>query len=381
MQERMPVPSNEPQAVEQALMRLRQASLAGVSRGLPAVRATVYNLVAYAGSQALASRMSDWIAGLAESQPSRAIILGHEPRARTDLETTVAARCHPALAGRLVCIEEIVIMATREAEERLATIVLSLLLRDLPTALWWPGDLPLGSTLFERLSATADRLLADSASARDPRALLRQLVAMGHAAHCQCIIGDLNWDRLTPWRELIAQFFDPSDCRPCLDRLDHLHIEYLAGEHGGGLAAAYLLVAWLATRLGWRPAPEPMERILGGELLHLMRGEEPVDIELISLPQAAPAEAALQSLSLHARIEEGDATFAIRRTGAAEADVTTSLPRSEPRSRTVTLPSPHPGQLLAQQLARAGFDPSYPEALRMAAYFSAQTLAPVPFFG
>ena len=381
MQDKVPVPSHDPQAIEQALVALRQASLSGVAQGMLAIRATALNLVTYADSRAAAERMSQWIADLAEQHPVRAIILGSEPGPTMDLETQVAAQCHPALAGRLVCFEEIQIMGSPQAEERLAALTFSLLLRDLPIVLWWPGDLPIGSPLFERLAANADRLLADSASARNPRVLLRQLVALGHAQHCECTVDDLNWDRLTPWRELTAQFFDPADCRPWLGRLFQVRIDYVAGERGGGQVTAYLLAAWLATRLGWQPASEPIEHTPHSELIHLLHGQQPVQIELVPAAARPGAAGDIQNLILQAQTAGGIAHFAIRRAAAAEAEVSTELPGREPRRRTISLPSLDPGQLLAEEMSHTGFDPSYPDALRMAAFFSAQAFAAVPFFG
>jgi glucose-6-phosphate dehydrogenase assembly protein OpcA len=64
---------------------------------------------------------------------------------------------------------------------------------------------------------------------------------------------DLNWSRITPWRELIAQCFDSPDRRPYLDRLSEVRIEY--EQDSARLvtqrAQALLLTGWLASRLGW----------------------------------------------------------------------------------------------------------------------------------
>ena len=59
---------------------------------------------------------------------------------------------------------------------------------------------------------------------------------------------DMNWGRLTPWREMVAGFFDAPNMRPYLDRIGRINLEYalpedgrdtgqpLAGAAAGGLA-------------------------------------------------------------------------------------------------------------------------------------------------
>ena len=39
-------------------------------------------------------------------------------------------------------------------------------------------------------------------------------------------ISDLNWGRITPWRELIAQFFDVTEYRPYLVNVNEIEIEH-----------------------------------------------------------------------------------------------------------------------------------------------------------
>ena len=67
MHTRVRVPVTDPQAIERALSDLRRASLVGAGPGLPPMRATVVNLVAYAGSHQVAEEMAAWVAALARS--------------------------------------------------------------------------------------------------------------------------------------------------------------------------------------------------------------------------------------------------------------------------------------------------------------------------
>jgi glucose-6-phosphate dehydrogenase assembly protein OpcA len=372
---------HDPQAIEQTLNELRQASLTSAGPALPPVRATAANLIAYAATPADADEMAALAASLAEQHPSRAIIVGPDPRQPPgEWDIQVSAHCRPAVPALVVCFEAVQILASAEAVERIPAVALSLLLRDLPVYLWWPGDPAIGTPLFERLMANADRLVVDSATAADPEALLRGLVALGHAEHCQCAVRDLNWDRLTPWRELTAQFFDPPDCRPCLERLEEVRLEF-CGAGGEPLPAqGYLLVAWLATRLGWTPAPVPCHEVPAGMRVHMLRGRQPVSVELVPDAMPAPCDARpgeLRRLVLHSGHPQGRATFSVSRSeDGGYARVTTRLPRRPDRERTVSFPSPGMAALLGEELRRSGYDTVYQEALRLAAFLAAQRACP-----
>lgn len=368
----------DPQGIEEALNELRRTSLTTAAAGMPPVRATTLNLVAYAGTPATADEMGRLAAALAEQHPSRTILLGTRPGDDAgDWDIWVWARCHPALPGYVVCFEAVQIMAGRQALERLPAVVLSLLRRELPVVLWWPDDVPMGSPLFERLMANADRLVVDSAGAASPLGLLRRLAALGHAGHRECAASDLNWGRLTPWRELTAEFFDPPDCRVCLERLDQVQLEFAGPAGGPGSAQGYLFTAWLATRLGWAPAPTVWSETPGGEKINLLHGQRPVMVELVAL-QAVNGAQGLYRLTLRGGHPDGRAAFTIRRSaGGGEAEVSTALPNRELRQRVVPFAAPSLTELLGEELKRTGYDPVFEDALRLAAYFSAQRLAPL----
>src|SRR5207245_2138248 len=76
-----------------------------------------------------------------------------------------------------------------------------------------------------------------------------------------CAFSALDWARLTPWRELVAQCFDSVETRPYLDRLTEVQIEYEDLSNGARVqrGQSLLLAGWLASRLGWEPARESVE--------------------------------------------------------------------------------------------------------------------------
>src|SRR5262249_37723595 len=62
------------------------------------------------------------------------------------------------------------------------------------------------------------------------------------------VASDLNWRRLKFWRRLTAQALDPMTAPGALDSISDIQVEH--GPHA--VVQAWLLVGWMASRLGWR---------------------------------------------------------------------------------------------------------------------------------
>lgn len=367
-----PVRVSQPQEVYDALRELRQEALAAAGPGMPPVRATVLNLLAYASDRIQAAEMAAQAAAMAEQHPSRTIVLSVDPLGLAgDWDIYVSAHCHPAVPGHLVCFEAVELVAHGQAVPQLPAVALSLLLRDLPVVLWWPGEVPFASPLFQQLAGNSDRLLVDTESAPDPAGTLQHLADLSRSGRCPCTVSDFAWYRLLPWRDLTAQFFDAPDCRPCLHLLERVRLEVSAlPAQPADWTQAYLLAAWLATRLGWAPGTPLWSEAEGGRELHLLHGRRPVTVELVAVP-AAEAEPGLLGLSLWAAHPEGSAVFSIRRfSREARAELSTQLPGREVRQRIVPFAMPGPTELLSLALREMGRDMPYEEALQFAALLS-----------
>jgi hypothetical protein len=86
----------------------------------------------------------------------------------------------------------------------------------------------------------------------------------------ECALSDLNWGRITPWRQLISQFFDVPEYRSYLDGVTSIEIEHAVaplslqvrtelGEVSPNPARALLLAGWLKERLGWSLAEDTLD--------------------------------------------------------------------------------------------------------------------------
>jgi glucose-6-phosphate dehydrogenase assembly protein OpcA len=158
---------------------------------------------------------------------------------------------------------------------------------------------------------------------------------------------------LTPWRRIIAQFFDPPDMRPHLDGLTALDIQHAAGSD----AQAHLLVGWLAARLGWQ---------LEGETdgaYRLRNGDHRLSATLRTRPSLEGPPGSLFAVRLAAG---SDATFSAELSAPQQAMIKTQTPKAG-LQRIVRLAGADDPEMLAQELQTPGDDPVFKEALAMAA--------------
>jgi glucose-6-phosphate dehydrogenase assembly protein OpcA len=348
-------------------------------KGLPHARASVLNLIVTVIDGQAADRVVHTLMGLGVRHPSRAIVL--VPERHSDgppLGARISTHCHDAHdGGDRVCYEEIVLTVRGEAAGHLSGVVAPLLIHDLPTHIWWPGDPPFADPVYGQLVEMGDRLVIDSADFGDLLAGLRRLGTVRRHSG----VGDLSWERLSWWQELTAQFFDTPRFRRYLPNLSRLRIRYAVAPTAStrhdeddevirGVAApqaqALLYAGWIATRLGWRRHRTVRPLADGALVLRLEGKHEMVDLAIEPEETDAVRPGELLSVRLRSLGETGAAEFIIDRSGdggtvATNADGMTALLRS------VGMRSAREPELLSAQLAVDVVDPVYEDALRAAA--------------
>jgi glucose-6-phosphate dehydrogenase assembly protein OpcA len=256
-------------------------------------------------------------------------------------------------------------------------VVAPLLIHDLPTHIWWPGDPPFSDPVFEQLAEMGDRLVVDSADFSDLLPAMRRLSALRRHGG----IGDLSWERLSWWQELTAQFFDAPRFRRYLPNLSRLIVRYAVPPSGSvrhdeddevapGVAApmaqALLYAGWIATRLGWRRHRTVRTLTDGALALRLEGKHEMVDLVVEPAATDAVRPGELLSVRLRSLGETGAAEFIIDRDGE-DAMVATNADGMTALLRRVTMPAPREPELLSAQLAVDVVDPVYEDALRAGA--------------
>lgn len=223
------------------------------------MRSCVLNLVVYASGRDSLDEISEVMARASDQHPGRFIVILLQEEAGPHLDAIVTAQCHPAEKGRKqVCCEQIVITAGRDDRNRLSSFVRSLLVQDLPVFLWWRDVPDLEGSLLTELVETSDRVIIDTCMLPDALRELQVLADRAGERDEWTAFSDLSWCRLTPWRTLVAGFFDLPEYRSSLDRIQQVRIGCATGGSSQTVAVeALLLAGWLASRLQWVFASKP----------------------------------------------------------------------------------------------------------------------------
>jgi glucose-6-phosphate dehydrogenase assembly protein OpcA len=217
--------------VERELARLRDASTEPGHP--PRLRTSVLTHLAWVPERWVEAA-TETLAGLAERHPSRTILLFPRPGEERDaVDAEVDYRCFVRGGeAREVCSEVISLRLCGKRAAVPASVVMPLLVSDLPVFLRWRGPLPYGSSEVEQLSALANRLVVDSREWPEAEDGLRGLPELFE----RLTVSDIAWARTAPWREALAALWpDVADAAV-------LHV-------AGPEAEALLLVGWLRGRL------------------------------------------------------------------------------------------------------------------------------------
>ena len=234
------------------------------------VRTSVLNLVICTPDIETAQRASKILRELSSTHLARVtlLILDSGEHAPSSLYAWVTLRCFSMISDLMRhCFEQATILASGSAVRSIANIIQPLLKPDLPVYLWWLGDPPgRDDPTFIDLVDISSRMIVDSTSFFNPEQDIGTLSALFDTVP-ECALSDLNWGRITPWRQLISQFFDVPEYRSYLAGVTSIEIEHAVaplatqmrtelGDVSPNPARALLLAGWLKERLGWSLAED-----------------------------------------------------------------------------------------------------------------------------
>jgi Glucose-6-phosphate dehydrogenase subunit N-terminal domain/Glucose-6-phosphate dehydrogenase subunit C-terminal domain len=231
--------------LERELTELRAAS--AEPGAPPRMRASVMTHIAWVPEE-WEEAATGTLAGLAERHPSRTILLFPRPDDPRDvLEGEVDFRCF-VRGGQQheVCSEVVSLRLCGQRASAPASVVMPLLVSDLPVFLRWRGPPPFGATELDQLVGVADRLIVDSREWSDPVVGFARLPELFD----RIAVSDISWARTEPWRCGLADLWpDVADAS----------VLRVAGPE----PEALLLGSWLGARLG---RGVPVERQPAGEV-------------------------------------------------------------------------------------------------------------------
>jgi glucose-6-phosphate dehydrogenase assembly protein OpcA len=286
----------------------------------PVARAIMSNLVIVRAAR-VERRAGVSIDAVAGQHPSRVLIIDHEQPSSGPCEIT-GARVGVVTYGPPEARYGVEQVAVRSActDESLPALIRRLVRGERPISVWWAEDVsnvPLLASIVEM----GRQLVYDSRHWADVGKGVQALEPWQHLD-----LADVNWRRLAPIRRAVieAAKIDRTDWRPSDVRMTH------RADHE---VLAWLLVGWLASRLGWNDERPRVEAVPDGDAamtVSIGSGADPIQIRsdgrqvvvshasrpasIIGIPQEGEADAVaaeLHTLSHDVRLH--DALSALHR--------------------------------------------------------------------
>jgi glucose-6-phosphate dehydrogenase assembly protein OpcA len=320
-------------------------------------------MVVVAQNRAEAEAFQPVLSVVSEWHPARFLITYRGSEAKTspspEISAWISAHCSlPISGGPQICCESITLASTESSGADLANTVTSLLVPDLQVFLYWRSFRPADNDLVNRMARFADLLIVDSHGSKDDPNGRRRLLEILTDRPGGVAVRDLNWARLTPWRDLLAQFFDASAVRDQVYDISEVEINRSIAAPGSIPTRTLLLTGWLASRLGWRrdmverhrdhwisrwksPRGNVTVRFTG----ELARSGEPAGIDSIDLRT--------RSGGIFSVVRRPDSSCITARSSGAGTRIVHTVPQQNLDEAT----------LLVQELSLAGEDVGFQEAL------------------
>jgi len=217
----------------------------------PHPRNSVMTLIAVAATEAEEKLAQRICTAIAVHHPSLAIVVREEANVKS-------GRIDASITASPAHYELVTLQVRGPAATHLAGLVDPLLVSGVPTYIWWLGTPPFGSKELRDALDIADALVVDSGGFARPYHSFMGLADTSSHAHRRLGLADLQWARLDPWRESIAQFFAPVARRPYLSGISEIGIDYAGAGRGNRIPSA-TLIGWISSALGWK-----LQRAVGG---------------------------------------------------------------------------------------------------------------------
>jgi glucose-6-phosphate dehydrogenase assembly protein OpcA len=267
---------------------------------------------------------SQTIAELMREHPSRGIVLAVTDTAEHELEARVLAQCwKPFGKAQQICCEQIEITAHPVSWPNVGPTLIGLIAADLPVIFWCRHKAALSPSAttdqkagLQAIINLANKVVVDTQglTAASAYKILAGLRAQRRT------VADLEWTRLTRWREPISQVFDNPSRQTRFSAFKFVEIAYAADEIP---PAALYAAAWFSAPYGAK----------------------------VSFVREEGFGAGLQRITLRADAEE----IVFQRTGLD----CMRLHSTNGQQRSYTYDEPTDQKLMTEELAILGSDPAF----------------------
>jgi glucose-6-phosphate dehydrogenase assembly protein OpcA len=237
----------------------KEAAHGDVDSGNAAVvRAVSFNLVLITDENDAEQKCSDLLDEIESVHPCRSILAIFREAGQHSLNAWVSARCHTSGSSKQICSEQITVCCEGGRPEELASVVLPLILPDLPVFVWWRRQKIAWDDL-KALHACARRFILDSNAAPFDPGIFNDAHRLIQSNSGCLYVSDLNWRRLHGWCRALADSFDGFPVPlALLNKISRVTITF----NGESTVSnrVLLFTGWLAARLGWQPKELDLKR-------------------------------------------------------------------------------------------------------------------------
>lgn len=353
--------------------------------GEPTVtRACSMNIVLFIPATDMEFKASDVLDEITLKHPCRAILAMSRESEVEKLEAWVSARCHPVSGKKekQICCEQIIVRWLGGGVEELASVVMPLVIHDLPVVMWWRVP-TLRRDYVERFVDGIDRLIVDSLLETDTLEFYRDLRSTVSDYRKELVVADLNWRRLLPWRQSIAWSFEALHGgveSSMLKAIKDVTIKYAVKPSAKAEPADHLnqslhCIGWLASRLKWTPTASKSIDESQFEVRFDADGKK-VSVNVQRTPCEITTEGNI--VSIEVGLEDGTTINACQQPGAPVIDASVVHPCDKPAttttngtrngdSREVFLSEPSQRELIDEELYAESRDKVFEESLEMGA--------------
>jgi glucose-6-phosphate dehydrogenase assembly protein OpcA len=233
------------------------------------------------------------LAGLLERHPARTIFLIPCPGSEAKIEARAELKDFQLQGVSREVLSEVIELRLRgSAAHHPGSIVLPLLVSDLPVFCRWRGEPDWGSVALAEVIGVTDRLVVDSSEWRE----IPTAYACLEDLFDNVAVSDIAFSRTLPWRRRLAELW------PAVKTIEKLRVE-------GPRADAELVAGWLRSRLKRdivltrRNAPEVSAMWVDGKPVaspgELLNASELLSGELDQFGRDAVYEAAVRAVVSH----------------------------------------------------------------------------------
>lgn len=350
-------------SVEAELAGIWRAAIGGCvpQTSAPATRAILSNLLIYAATHAEANEAKGAATAAMGDHPARTIITDAEDIA-PERQADVAMLCNITEQGRRLCGEEIQ-LHPHKTTAAAVSMILPLLVPELPIYLWTPGDLVWKQDIAQHLVHIADHWIFDSRKFSDRLQCFRSIIDLGLQTRPQVVIHDLAWVSLSQWRESIARHFDPLPARAYLRGVTGVEIIYSGNTDEPPNMESLLLACWLICRLGWRLSG--MNSPNGHHAIRVTVDNNELAIQLTPSQETKPA---IEEVHIEAELDGKHAIFQSKHSKDINEVIMQADAPDLPQARhTIRMPDAKLSDMLLQVLNTPGADKIYEQAITLIA--------------